>query len=610
MAPTKGISRTSLWNAWKILRKDLRNSSRRDVIDFVDYDLDPEKWILRLVDRISKGRYEPGTPTNFTIAKSNGFSRTITQPSIPDLTLYRAIVDAVYLKSLRKEHAHVYFKRQMLHQAQAAAQQQAAQAINWATLYRLTSQRSFYNWLRYEQYRRLLLHQAVHQFFVITDISNFFDTILHSHVEEALRGVPVAPRMIGLLFFLLERLSIRQDYGSSHAISLPVDEFDCSRTLAHLTLFSHDDEMVKVVGEDNYVRWMDDQNFGVSSRAEGLLVLSEVGRSLARLHLSPNTKKSKILTLREARRHFHLDLNSLLEQAETTAKNLRTNQQRRNLSAQVRNIWARTRPYEGVGEFDKILNRVYRLAGLARLRFLRRRALRDALDKPDLINRISDYMRCSGTVSEYIDWAELLTNNSEQIYPDVNVAVIEGFLRLEADQAASRRIRTIATSLLRRRSNIAGAVECMALAPLLLLRFGDRRSLPLLERCFSDDRTAVSFQLLRSSAVVYSSYGNTAVSTIRRASSRLLDNHLADVVRLIERIRNFTDVPVRYKARLDLRYDSVAGTKYVDMRALLTVRLLHLSRARRVSLWVSDWKARCLSEPISIYDRRLLQRLF
>ena len=50
--------------------------------------------------------------------------------------------------------------------------------------------------------------------------------------------------------------------------------------------------MVALVGEDNYVRWMDDQNFGVSSTAEGLRVLSEVGKSLASLHLSANAKKT------------------------------------------------------------------------------------------------------------------------------------------------------------------------------------------------------------------------------------------------------------------------------------------------------------------------------
>jgi hypothetical protein len=609
MTAIKGITKTSLWSTWKIIRAELRSASFRDVIDFVDYDVDPDKWIERLLDQISSGRYEPAPPFRFTLGKSNGFSRTMTQPVIPDLVLYRTIVDAIYRKALKREHRHVYFKREHLQQAQNLAQQQAAQHVSWAAQYRMTSQRSFYNWLRYTQYRKYLLLQAIHPYLVVTDITNFFDSVLHSHVEEALRGLPVVPRMLGLLFFLLERLSIRQDYASSHGISLPVDEFDCSRTLAHLTLFSHDDTMVGLTGEDNYVRWMDDQDFGVASKATGLRVLSEVGRSLARLHLSPNTTKSRILTLGEARRHFHLDLNAMLDRAQTAAKVARTRRQRLNLSRQLRQIWSRAQPHEGVGEFDKVLRRLYRLAGFAHLRFLRRRALRDVLANPGLADRVCDYMRCSGTVLEYLRWAGVLMQQEEQIYPDVNVALTDSLLRLEADRFESSKIRFLAAAFLSGKSNVSGAAECKTLAPLLVLRFGDKRSLPLLKRCFDDDKPAASAALLRAAAVVYSSYGDTEFGEVRRSASRLMRNHLADVVKLVERIRKYTEVPLRYKARLRPRYDPVAGTQYVDMRALLTVRLLQLGRAPRVIRWVADWKTGVLTQRVSAYDQRLVNRL-
>src|SRR5580692_6016519 len=115
MPSIPGISKTALWSTWKIMRAEIRNGTVRDVIDFVDYDVDPNIWIERLLEQISSGRYEPATPFRFTIGKSNGFSRTMTQPSIPDLVLYRTIVDAIYIKALSKEHAHVYFKREQLH---------------------------------------------------------------------------------------------------------------------------------------------------------------------------------------------------------------------------------------------------------------------------------------------------------------------------------------------------------------------------------------------------------------------------------------------------------------------------------------------------------------
>jgi len=591
------------------MRAEIRNGTVRDVIDFVDYDVDPNIWIRRLLEQISTGRYEPATPFRFTIGKSNGFSRTMTQPVIPDLVLYRTIVDSLYRKALRKEQEHVYFKRERLQQAQNAAQQQAVQQVQWAGQYRMTSQRSFYNWLRFAQYRKHLLLQAVHPYLVVTDVTNFFDSLLHSHVEEGLRGLRVAPRMLGLLFFLLERLSIRQDYASSHAISLPVDEFDCSRTLAHMTLFTHDEAMVSLVGTDNYVRWMDDQNFGVPSKAGGLHVLSEVGKSLAKLHLSPNAKKSKILSLAEARRHFHLDLNEMLDRAEIAAKAAKSKRQRVAVAKELRRIWLRAQPHDGVGEFEKVLRRLYRLAGIAKIRLLRRRALQDILTNPGLGERIADYMRASGTALEYLAFSAAVMSHPEQVYPDVDLALTEGLLRVEGDNLISRRVRRTAADLLTGNNLSPKSHLSRVLAPLLLLRFGDRRSLPVLKRCFDDEASAPPLPLLRAAAIVFASYGIAEFKTVRASASRLLRNELSTVVKLIERIQKYDDVPVRYKARLKPRYDSVSGTKYIDLRALLTVRLLKLATSPGVVRWISDWKISVSAQSISAYDKALIGKL-
>ena len=38
-----GVSKTALWGSWKEVRKKLRDSSLRDIVDWVEYDVDPEK---------------------------------------------------------------------------------------------------------------------------------------------------------------------------------------------------------------------------------------------------------------------------------------------------------------------------------------------------------------------------------------------------------------------------------------------------------------------------------------------------------------------------------------------------------------------------------------
>ena len=218
-------------------------------------------------------------------------------------------------------------------------------------------------------------------------------------------------------------------------------------------------------------------------------------------------------------------------------------------------------------------------------------------------------MRCSGTIPEYLTWGSTLLKHEEQVYADVSVNFIESLLRLEPEPLEAKQIRALATRLLSGKEQITGASDCRALAPLLVLRFGDRRALPLLKRCFDGNNTGLSQAVLRSSAITYCSFGPTEVRDVRREASRRLLNHLADVVRLVERIKTFTSVPDRYKARLEVRYDSVAQTKYVDTRAVLTVRLLKLSGNHAVTGWIQQWAKNTSSQPISAYDRRFLKRL-
>ena len=546
-------------------------------------------------------------------------------------------MDCIFQRAKRREHKHVYFLRGQMAALQRRVRGEGTVPGDLSLPhYRAASQRSFLNWLKYDQYRKYLIFKKLHPFFVLTDVANFFDSVLHSHVAEAIHGLPIRARTVGLLFFLLERLSIRQEYAGSHGISLPTDEFDCSRTLAHMVLFPHDDDMVKLVGDENYVRWMDDQNMGVGSRAEGLRVLSEVGRSLSRLHLSPNVQKSRVLGLGQARRHFHLDLNELLDDAEDVAKERWSRPWRRKtvrrsrkflipsattrkvvagskkkdaLRRVVSSIWSRAKVHEGDGEFAKVLKRLYRLAGLAGARQLRRRASRDVLADPHLAERICDYMRCTGSVDEYLDFASSLVSNAEQIYPDISVVVVESLLRLEPSRLEKTRLHRLGVALLKRQLSLAGADDCAVIAPLLILRFGDGRSLRTLKRIVDDPDRVIALSITRACAIVYASSGTACFVSVGTSASKLLRNHLSQAVRFLGEIRRYQEVPNRYKARLFLSRDSVAGHRFVDMRVVLMARLLLLSSSTKVRDWVTDWVGRTVTEPISDFDKVLLRRL-
>ncbi|OGQ96507.1 MAG: hypothetical protein A2521_09490 [Deltaproteobacteria bacterium RIFOXYD12_FULL_57_12] len=606
MPKIQGITKPSLWKAWKNVRKQLSRTYLRDVTDFVEYDIDPDWWIKRLLKDVECGCYEPDTVHRFSVAKKMGFSRRMTLPGIPDLVLYRAAVDYLYKKAKRRERKHVYFAQNTLSKKIRQIEQDGA---GTDPVYTFTSGRAFAAWSDYDQYRKRLLLENVFPYIVTTDITNFFDTILYDRVADALHGISVDRNLVGLLFFILERLSIRDAFNESPRIGLPVDDFECSRTLAHLVLFPHDDRMAELVGEDGYIRWMDDQNFGVESYSTGLKVLQECGNSLSRLHLTPNASKSRILSLQEASRHFHFDINAELDNIVKMPNG--TASERRSVRKALRRAWRNAEKFEKKGgEWGKVLKRFYRYAGIFGTRFLQKRALQDILKEPTLAERVADYMRVTSNAGQYVEFLQGLWQHEEQVYPDVNRELAEGLLKLEPSSDEARTIREIASGLLSGKyKKIPGAERCAALAPLLILRYGDRRSLPLLKRHLNNLEGLALPAIAKAVVAVYVSYGDLEYRAAVDAASKLRDNYLAHFFRMLDISMQYSTVPDRFIIRREPVYDIVAGKKRIDMRKLLVLRLLRLNKKIGVRNWVRDTRDRMIKQDISDFDKGLVAKL-
>ncbi len=609
-----GLSRTSLWRAWKAVRGELKRASVRDAIDHLEYDIDPDKWINALLRDISFGRYEPDAPLRFTEAKGNGFSRRMTMPSVPDIVLFRTIVDHVYRKAKRFEIDNVFCERTALPKNLQDAAQDVSPILKGlkeqVTDYATSSTKQYRAWLLYNQYRKWLVFRKIHKFVVITDITNYFDSILYGRVSDSFHSIRVAPGMVGLLFFLLERLSIRDAYSESPRIGLPVDEFACSRKLAHMVLFPHDDRMLQGFGAGSYVRWMDDQNFGVASRAEGLRCLAVVSDSLSRLHLTANSKKSVILSISEARRHFHFDINDRLDRLERMSDDKASS--RAKVRVVVRVTWKMAQKYEGRGQWDKILKRFYRIAGRYGMRFLRRRAILDVLKTPTLVRRVCEYVRATGTVTEYLDFVRALWTHPEQVYGDVNATLFESFLRLEPDAAGRSMIRMAAVATMKDAQKFDGVERCRALAPLLILRYGDGRSLRTLWKCLSPAGLGrTSREVSRASAIVLAGTGPSHLHRVRKIAGQLHRNDLGLLARMVDAIERYQKVPERWALRCKPGYDPVTGARFVDMRGIVALRLLGTNSAKPVRAWLADKKKGLRAQKdLSAFDQDLIRRLW
>lgn len=605
MPRVQGITKQTLWAAWKNIRKQLSRAMSRDVTDFFEYDIDPDWWIKQLLSEVDSGRYEPSRAYRFSVAKKMGFSRRMTQPSVPDLVLYRAAVDHIYLKAKAKEKEHVYFAQNTLSKK---IQQIKKELAENEPGYSYLSGNAFVQWLKYDQYRKLLLIKRIHPFIVTTDITNFFDTILYDRVADSLHGIRVDRDLVGLLFFILERLSIRDAFNESPRIGLPVDEFDCSRTLAHLVLFPHDDRMARLVGQNRYIRWMDDQNFGADTYAEGLMILKECGESLARLHLTPNAAKSRILSLKEASIHFHFNANAALDKLEEMPRS--SPKEQRAFRTALAKAWQTHQKAEkNGGEWGKVLKRFYRLAGMVKAKFLRHRASRDILTEPTLTERVVDYMRVTSSAGQYLSFAQGLWSHPEQVYPDVNQLLTEGLLKVDANPTESREIRKVAVDLLSNKYNSPGWQRCATIAPLLILRFGDNRSKPLIKRLVNNSDQIKHPAILKALVAVFVAYGTKEFQEAKHVASRLQDNHLALFIRQIDELTRLRQVPDRFKIRRQPINDTVSGHKRVDVRKLLVLRLLRLNNHATVQKWLRETHAWMCSQDIPACDKSLVNRL-
>jgi hypothetical protein len=261
------------------------------------------------------------------------------------------------------------------------------------------------------------------------------------------------------------------------------------------------------------------------------------------------------------------------------------------------------------GEWEKIQKRYYRLAGLTKAKFLRARAARDLLDTPTLTERIADYMRCSGSVNEYLRFVRRILAHKEQVHEDVEFILIESLLRLEVKGTQARALSKFGLEVLEdvvalRKNSFFASPAC-----LLALRFGGRSIRARVLRFFRERRMAKHSQLIRASAIVYSTYGPSEFREVRKAAAFLLNNPLALMVRMIKRIQGLKQVPDRFKARLNLRRDSVAGRLYLDMRTYVAARLLRLNRRKAVRLWLLQWAKQTMKQRISSFDRSLIKRL-
>ncbi len=301
-----------LKTTWKAIRKGLKKSDARDCLDYLEFDLFAEERIKLLRKSIIGGSYVPAEPGTFELAKERGAFRVMTVLTAEDALVYRHLVDDIYRRAQRDEPSGVFF---------AQGQPTVPVGPEMKAYIGLDYEDGWQLWIRYHQYRTKTLLNTIGRVLVITDVTNYFESIQHELLLEHLSPLGLSRKATGLLGRLLERFKPASGHSSTPRVGLPVDQHDCSRALAHIFLFEHDRRVTSAIGKERYVRWMDDQNLAVDSFTDARIMVRRLTSSLSEQRLVLNTGKTRFLEPFEVSRFFHLDSNDSLDAIDEKLKN-------------------------------------------------------------------------------------------------------------------------------------------------------------------------------------------------------------------------------------------------------------------------------------------------
>jgi hypothetical protein len=459
------VSLGRLRSTWRAVRKEARDHDVRDPLDCLDWAVTIEASLPQIQATLLSGDYVPAPPARYVLAKSKGSFRLMTVPNIRDALVYRLICDeALNLASPAKVKGAFFSRRH--------------QKVPIGRMFNVDEDdpycRFFDIWLRYHQYRTLTMLNSPYEVLVVTDITNYFDSISHELLKEYLAPFGLPRKAIGLLGRILEVFKPPAGHSPNPRIGIPVDEYDCSRELAHLFLFEHDRRIVAKVGEENFARWMDDQNVGARSKTEARRLVHLFTSSLASQRLTLNAGKTQFLGPKEVRSIFQLDTNAALDawQEKYHGKLPRlAGEAAAHLERQWKEIL--NSPASGKGHWDKVLKRVYGLAAKVGSSLLDDRMADDLVEFPHLDQRIFTSLARRNKGQELFDLFTRYCHAGESLFEATEAAFFEACLLLDAPSALELQLRDLSRKFARGEvKGQSGGAHAKASALLCLYWFG------------------------------------------------------------------------------------------------------------------------------------------
>lgn len=408
------ISITDLFSVKKMedtlseIEKDIRTGTPGDIIFWSDLILFLRNSLGILRNQIIGGGYQPGSFTTFEVGKENGYFRTLVVLNLTDRLIYRLIVDEAY-KLARP----------------------------------LRVKKAFYvNSKSKNSLGKISLNNKI---LVTADIANYFGSIDRNLLGDFLHKLGLSAKITELLDKLLNHFAASPELSLSVCKGLPVDGFECHGKLAHIFLFDHDRRMVKLTGEENYIRYLDDQYLITGSRTQGRRIIQQLTRSLSQKKLSLNSAKTILLKPARIGEYFALESHELLNAWETQYRVLNSNN-RKPAEQDFIKIWKKIRNLNCPNRQnrDKVLIRIYKNTARLKLDLMEKYALGDLIESPRLDTVIFEYFSVRNRGRQLVDLFSRYCLSGENLFESTETVFFRSLFLLNIDLKLNRRLRKLA----------------------------------------------------------------------------------------------------------------------------------------------------------------------
>jgi hypothetical protein len=334
----------------RTVRTGLRRQTILDLHDYLDVHRNIDAHVRRIRSNIIAGTYRPGTPEVVRLEKRDGIARRLLIPTPSDALVLQTLVETFEGRLLASQPtANAFYSRS--HVAHRVEDVDDSFAYPW--------------WLLWPQFQeRIWQFTRARQYLVVADLASYFDSIPLVGLRNIIASMGhFEEPLLDFLFFMLEAFVWRPFYMPFAGVGLPQIDFDAPRLIAHSYLYAADRHLEHRTGGD-FVRWMDDINFGTDSISQARAILGELETLLNSYGLRLNTGKTKVLAAQDAAAHFWIQENRQL----TIATNLLNSASSRGDDANRVRQYIRSRYHffaerPRIGNWDKVLKRYLSLFG-------------------------------------------------------------------------------------------------------------------------------------------------------------------------------------------------------------------------------------------------------